>query len=220
MVERGLWWDLERVYRQAALVTAPTSYAAALTEARARLDGVIAISCGIDLKAFAPAGRAPAFRAAYGIPERPPLLHVGRLDPDKHVDQLISALALVRAEIDAQLVVVGRGKELELLRRFARSRGLEPHVHFCGFVADHDIPGAYEVGGDEHRADARVQSRQGMQCNVRYTRAAPAPGFAVGVTARIADHDHGGRGAVCARGPVRLVSRSRRLRPRTKRRTR
>lgn len=144
-VEALLWRGVRRVYRDAVIVTAPTSYAAGLTERRARIPEVIPVSCGVDRSAFAPTGAAKAFRARYGLPDRPTLLHVGRLDPDKHVDCLIRALGLVRRWHDAQLVVIGRGPLIERLRTQARRLGLAEHVHFCGFVEDADLPGAYEA---------------------------------------------------------------------------
>ncbi|MGI8623894.1 MAG: glycosyltransferase, partial [Solirubrobacteraceae bacterium] len=144
-VEAVLWRGVRRVYRHAAVVTAPTSYAAALTARRAHIPAVAPISCGVDLRAFAPDGAAEAFRVRRGIPARPTLLHVGRLDPDKHVEDLIRALGLVRRRHDAQLVIVGRGRLLARLRAQARQLGLAEHVHLCGFVEDADLRGAYEA---------------------------------------------------------------------------
>lgn len=144
--ERALWHNLGRSYRHAALVTAPSSYAAEVTASRAGVGEVRAVSCGVDVARFAGAEDAAArFRTAYDVPNRFSVLHVGRLDPDKHVERLIDALALARRSIDAQLLVVGRGEQLAVLRRHARAAGVQDAVCFCGFVPDELLPGAYRI---------------------------------------------------------------------------
>lgn len=156
-LERALWRDLGRIYRHAALVTAPSSYAARATSSRASLGEVRAVSCGVDLARFS-AGEPAAtrFRTAYGVPSRFSVLHVGRLDPDKHVERLIDGLALARRSIDAQLVVVGRGEQLAALRRHARAAGVQDAVCFCGFVPDELLPGAYS-GADVYANAGRAE---------------------------------------------------------------
>lgn len=128
-IDALLWRDVGRVYRRVLIVTAPTPYAADLTQRRANLAIVRPVSCGVDREAFAPSGAANAFRARYGIPDRPTLLHVGRLDPDKHVGDLIRALSIVRRSHDAQLVVVGRGELRGRLRAQAERLGLDVYCN-------------------------------------------------------------------------------------------
>jgi glycosyltransferase involved in cell wall biosynthesis len=142
-VTEWAWRDFSRVFDRADLVTAPTSFAAKLAEEKGVDHPVLPVSCGMDLSRFSPTNDGSAFKAKYGVPERPILMYVGRLDAEKHVDELIKALPLVRRSVDAQLVVVGDGHEHGNLVSLARGQGVEEYVTLTGFVPDGDLPGAY-----------------------------------------------------------------------------
>ncbi|MEW1956379.1 glycosyltransferase [Kineococcus sp. NPDC059986] len=152
-VERRLhawaWADAAAVFTGADVVTAPTPYAAALAE-RAGVPGpVLPISCGMDLRRFAPdpsGTRRRDFRARYGIPDRPTVGYVGRLAPEKNVSELVEALALtrrVRPDVDAQLLLVGDGALRPALLRQAAALGVADRVVSTGFVPEEDLPAAY-----------------------------------------------------------------------------
>lgn len=137
------WSDFARVFGSADVVTAPTSFAARLAEAKGVPGPVQAISCGIDRTRFSPSTDPRPFRIRHRLDDRLSITFVGRLDPEKHVDELIRALPGVRRCVDAQLVVVGTGRELERLQRLALTEGVGDAVTFTGFVPDPDLPGAY-----------------------------------------------------------------------------
>src|SRR5258705_379262 len=63
-----------------------------------------AVSCGIDLDTFTP-HRVRAAKALFGLPDRPTIGFVGRLDTDKHLDDVITALREIRRRVDAQFVI-------------------------------------------------------------------------------------------------------------------
>lgn len=144
-IEAALWRDLCRAYGGADHVVAPTPSAAALLEEHGFGRPVGALSCGVDTVRFRPGIETGAVRAEYGLGTRPTVLAVGRLDPDKRLDVLIDALALVRRRIDAQLVIVGRGGRLEALRARARGRGVDGAVVFTGYVRDADLPAMFSA---------------------------------------------------------------------------
>lgn len=89
----------------------------------------------------APVGVAPA---ADVVPPSWPagrlvLGTIGRLEPVKGIDDLLQALAVVRAEhLDAGLVMVGEGRERERLETRARALGVADAVAFAGFRRDID----------------------------------------------------------------------------------
>ena len=75
-------------------------------------------------------------------------LSVGRLAPNKSVEDAISALALTRAHIDpeATLLVIGRPATAaygEALQRFVADLGLFGAVTFGGFATDEAVASAY-----------------------------------------------------------------------------
>jgi glycosyltransferase involved in cell wall biosynthesis len=142
-VAEWAWRDFSRVFDRADLITAPTPFAAKLAEENGLHRSILPVSCGMDLSRFSPTNDGYAFKTRYGVPERPVFVYVGRLDAEKHVDEPIKALPLVRKSVDAQLVVVGDGHEHGNLVSLARGRGVERYVTFTGFVPDGDLPGAY-----------------------------------------------------------------------------
>jgi glycosyltransferase involved in cell wall biosynthesis len=68
---------------------------------------------------------------------------VGRLDAEKNLDVLIRAFALVRRNLDVQLLLVGTGAERRALTSLAEVQGVAEHVIFTGFVPDEELPSAY-----------------------------------------------------------------------------
>ena len=77
---------------------------------------------------------AQAIRTQLGISSTQLLLgFIGRLSSEKGVEFLLDAFAQVVArEINAQLMIIGKGKELERLQIRARRLGIEQRVSFCG----------------------------------------------------------------------------------------
>lgn len=78
------------------------------------------------------------------LSDRPRIIHVGRLVKWKRVDLLISAFEKVVKKIpDCELVVVGKGPEMESLKQQAASIGLANNVVFPGGIYDPMILGQY-----------------------------------------------------------------------------
>jgi sugar transferase (PEP-CTERM/EpsH1 system associated) len=88
---------------------------------------VCAIWNGIDVARFDYSGPAKGG----------PAVMVGRLSPEKDVDNLLKATALVvREQPEFRLEVAGDGPCLSALRQSARDLGLDHHVRFLGQVRD------------------------------------------------------------------------------------
>lgn len=135
-VSRLAWRDLERVFSGADLLSVPTRRAADLLAAATTLDPAEVVSCGIDLDRFAV---APPRRAA----ETPTLLFVGRLEQEKHVDELLRAFARLPRTLAARLEIVGMGSLRPSLEALARALGLGSSVRFLGAVDDDELVAAY-----------------------------------------------------------------------------
>lgn len=133
---RLAWHDLEGVFGQAYLLTVPTGRAAALLAAATGLPPAEVISCGVDLARYR--RPAPARRGAGRV------LFVGRLEQEKHLDELLAAFALVPRSLGASLEIVGMGSLRPALEAQVERLGLRPAVTFAGAVTDADLLAAYQ----------------------------------------------------------------------------
>ncbi|MGH8794613.1 MAG: glycosyltransferase [Stackebrandtia sp.] len=145
-IATAAWKDAARVFARADHVTTPTPLAAE-TFAAGGFDGDIEpVSCGIDLSRFRPrTGAAAPLRTEFGLPDRTTVLYVGRLDEEKHIDELVRAMPALRRHVDAQLVIAGIGPQREALAALAADLGISAYVHMLGFVPDDELPRLYQA---------------------------------------------------------------------------
>jgi len=122
-----------RLGRHAAAIVANSAAGLAVWP-DARLHPVI--PNGLDLTAIdaAPSDREGERAVLAG---RTVILSVARLAPEKKLDQLIEATALLSDRLPGLLtVLIGAGPEADALRALADRRGIGGHVHFAGYRAD------------------------------------------------------------------------------------
>jgi glycosyltransferase involved in cell wall biosynthesis len=93
------------------------------------------IPTGVDDIFFRP-GDGAKFRAAHGVPpERPVLVHVGRLAHEKNIDFLLHMLRELRAAVpDVLLFIAGEGPAERHLRGLADRLQLNGSVKFTGYL--------------------------------------------------------------------------------------
>ncbi|WP_125774820.1 glycosyltransferase [Antribacter gilvus] len=132
---RWMWRDLGRIYSRAQVITAPTPRAVDLLVERAGLTQAFAVSNGIDTERYRPRPHAPA--------AEPTVLFVGRLDPEKRVDELLRAVAMLPDGVRARLEVVGDGVKRAEWTALAASLGIADRVIFRGHVTDDELLEAY-----------------------------------------------------------------------------
>lgn len=143
-------WGYTRFLDRHTHILAPTTAAAAEIDRQCGVRAGV-IGYGLDLDHFKNtplgAGEREALCRRYGLdPEKPVLLHVGRLDTDKKVHVVIKAAALALKRFDAQLLVVGDGQLRERLEELAIERGLAGRCRFTGFVRpEGDLPALYRA---------------------------------------------------------------------------
>jgi glycosyltransferase involved in cell wall biosynthesis len=109
---------------------------------------VEAMSNGIDLSRFKP-GKAPKeIYKKYSLsPDKPTVLYVGRVDREKSLDVLLSAFAeTIKKVPDAQLVIVGDGKDMDHLKDLAKELNVTDKTHFLGRIVGDDLPKLYKAG--------------------------------------------------------------------------
>ncbi len=90
---------------------------------------------GVRLEELA-GGDGAAFRELHGIPpQRPLLVHVGRVAFEKNIDFLLHMLLHVRTRYpDVLLLIAGEGPALPQLQSLARSLLLDANVKFIGYL--------------------------------------------------------------------------------------
>ena len=135
-VKRRLWKDAGKVLSNFDHVTTPTRRAAQLLEMAAGVDNVLAISCGIDATNFTNA--TPTTNKPFRI------LFLGRLDWEKHIHNLIRAVAALPKDIDVYLEIAGDGNQRKYLGELALELEIAPRVRFLGHISEEELPLAYE----------------------------------------------------------------------------
>ena len=133
---RMAWADAGRILKKVDFVTTPTRRAAELLEAAAGVKNVLAISCGIDASKFA--NTTPTSNA------EPRVLFLGRLDYEKHIHNLLKAVAMLPRSLNTQVEIVGDGGEREYLQNLAKELGIAKNVKFLGHITEAELPLAYE----------------------------------------------------------------------------
>jgi 1,2-diacylglycerol 3-alpha-glucosyltransferase len=73
------------------------------------------------------------------------LLYVGRLDPEKHIEDILHSVALALKKIDFRFIVVGKGIRKTILEQLTRHLGIADKVIFTGFVPDEELPYFYKL---------------------------------------------------------------------------
>lgn len=109
---------------------------------------VAAVSNGVDLSCFKP-GKAPAeIYKKYDVPDnRPVVLYVGRVDPEKKLGVVMDAFNEARKKVPtALLVVVGDGVDKMRLMQKVEKMGLSEDVRFLGKVLPPDLYELYKIG--------------------------------------------------------------------------
>jgi glycosyltransferase involved in cell wall biosynthesis len=87
-----------------------------------------------------------AVRTRYGVGDAPYILSISRLEPRKNHVRLIEAFhhARQQANLPHRLIIGGRkGWLYDEIFAKVTELGLEEQVHFCGFVAEADLPALY-----------------------------------------------------------------------------
>ena len=144
MIESFMWSRFAKVFNQASFVTTPTETGAQLIRPKLHKN-VIAISSGISLQEFNPFGSTDLIREKYALPNKPVLLFVGRIDPEKHIDELLKAVAIALKIVDFCFVVVGKGVEKAALETLAEELRIKESVIFTGFVPNEELPFLYKL---------------------------------------------------------------------------
>ena len=109
---------------------------------------VAAVSNGVDLADFKPGEASAEIYHKYSLPnDRPVVLYVGRVDPEKKVGAVIDAFKEAHKKVPkALLVVVGDVVDKVRLMQKTKKMGLGDDVKFLGRVLPPDLYELYKIG--------------------------------------------------------------------------
>jgi glycosyltransferase involved in cell wall biosynthesis len=128
-------------YNRCDCVTAPSrSVLDELRPARLRRPQLV-LSNPIDTALFTPvrAGEAETLRARFGLCG-PTITYAGRLGPEKNIDALLRAVAILRDRgIAADLAIAGHGSHESVLRTLAADLGIVHRVRFLGTLSQDEL---------------------------------------------------------------------------------
>ena len=140
------------VARRADRIVVATSHERELLTRRygALSDRITVVPCGVDLDLFRPVNKEDARRQLGLADDERIILFVGRIEPLKGIDILISAAAQLHEEADFfQAVIVGGDARAETrvreLKSLATTLGVEHHVSFVGAVDHERLPLYYNA---------------------------------------------------------------------------
>jgi D-inositol-3-phosphate glycosyltransferase len=106
------------------------------------------IPCGVNLELFRHIDKEAA-RRSLGLNGHKILLFVGRMDPLKGMDRLLTALPSVDTKQNFKLLLIGGDEdskpEVERLQRLARSLHIQDSVTFAGIVEQRELPLYYSA---------------------------------------------------------------------------
>jgi len=93
------------------------------------VNNIVVIPNGVDLKKF----------EKIKAKKQTTICCISRLTPQKKIDDLVRAVALVKKEIsDVRCKIIGKGPELEKLKKLVKELKIEKNVEFLGFVEKSD----------------------------------------------------------------------------------
>jgi glycosyltransferase involved in cell wall biosynthesis len=133
-IVKAAWRAARRTFGRAEAVTTPTLRAAQFLERYTGLEGVLAISCGINADNYAPSFEPRTENR---------ILFVGRVTGEKQIDVLLHAVALLAPELDVKVEIVGGGDQKRNLEHLAQTLGIRSQVTFTGYVTDDELRAAY-----------------------------------------------------------------------------
>ena len=164
------------------------------------------LSNGVDLSQFTP--RKPKAKVLKHFrlqPNRPRVLYVGRVDPEKSIGNVVTAFVEVLAKVpEAELVIVGDGTDRSRLRDLVRGLGLEDSVKFLGRVMLPDIADIYR--GSTVFATASETETQGIVLIEAAATGLPLVAVDAGAVCELCKNRK--NGALCQPGDTSAMARA------------
>jgi len=142
VVDEKFWRVLVRFHNRFDAVTSPTPSATKLLRDFGLTKPLYDISNGIDVDFYQPLAKPSAASrdkrlAKLSVPDDY-ILYFGRVNKEKRLDMLMKSFAKIAPKTTADLVIAGKGNDLENMQDLARNLGVGGRVHFVGFISDEE----------------------------------------------------------------------------------
>lgn len=123
--------NIVSLYDRCSIITTPSETAENLIKLWGSKTEIKVMSNGVDIKRFCPGDKTES-RKILGLPDKPTVLYVGRIDKDKSLAVLIRAVPLVAKRMDVNFAIVGAGDSLEEMKMLAHEVGASKNISFLG----------------------------------------------------------------------------------------
>ncbi|WP_167046965.1 glycosyltransferase [Salinibacterium sp. ZJ454] len=118
---------LTNTFLRAESITTPTRRAAEFFEEMTGINGVHAVSCGIEMANYSP---------NFDPRGENVVLFIGRIEVEKNIDWLLRAVARLDPALDVKVEIIGDGDQRSNLEALAHELGIRSNVHFAGHVPE------------------------------------------------------------------------------------
>ncbi|MCP4658031.1 MAG: N-acetyl-alpha-D-glucosaminyl L-malate synthase BshA [bacterium] len=117
------------------LLTAPSRWLAEMTEREFHTpqEKIVVIPNFVDLDRFRPAD-VPATRRRLGAEDRVVITHASNFRPVKRIEDVVRGFAVLRQRLEAVLVLVGEGPDLEKADRLSKELGVQADLEVLGKI--------------------------------------------------------------------------------------
>lgn len=146
LARRQLVKHLRSFYNRCDMVLTPTQTVADMLASWGVDRPIQAVSNGVTLERFTGPTNRDEILKRYHIPtDKPLVLYVGRIDPDKSIEVLMRAIPKILAKTPAHFVLIGKGGAVKQCRAIAERLGVAPSVTFTGALHPDsaDLPQLY-----------------------------------------------------------------------------
>ncbi len=114
----------------------------------APVEKVSVVPCGINLDIFRPVDKKEA-RSQLGLNGDKTIVFVGRIEPLKGIDRLMTAMTYLENVYRPRLLIIGGGEnsrqEVERLKKLAKALRIEDEIDFLGLIKQPDLPLFYSA---------------------------------------------------------------------------
>ncbi len=149
------WRFCKSFYKRHKKIIAPSETLREVLRNRGIKKPIEVIPSGIDIDFYRPIDRKKA-RRELGLGDDKVFLCLGRVSHEKNIDRVIRAMK----NVDARLLVVGRGPTADKLKRIVMKEKMQRKVSFKGFVPEEMKPVYYSAA--DALVIASTSETQGM----------------------------------------------------------